>query len=200
MSSKPIGPAERPTIILASGSPRRHELLARLGWAFEAHAPNVDEHVAGTPREMVDQLSERKARAAAADFSSGIVLGADTLVAVRGEALGKPRDEADARRMLGMLSGRKHEVLTGVCMLDIASGRMVKRVECTQVRFAELTERDIDEYVATGEPMGKAGAYAIQGDAGAFVTEINGSFENVMGLPVEVLELMLRQLGGGQDQ
>lgn len=191
---KPIASQDRPRLILASGSPRRRELLERAGYEFRVLQTDVDESVSGTPRQMVDELSERKARAAAESLSEGIVLAADTLVAMNGEALGKPTDEADARRMLNLLNGSAHEVLTGVCALDAATTRMTKLVACTKVRFKRLSERDIEDYIASGEPMDKAGAYGIQGLAGAFVDSIEGSYTNVMGLPVEAIGGMLDRL------
>ncbi len=191
---KPEPGFARRRIILASGSPRRKELVERLGWAFSVHAPDVDEDCEGAPDRMVDELSEKKARAAAADFDAGIVLAADTLVALDGRALGKPADEADAHAMLRALSGRTHEVLTGVCLMDAATGMLVKRVERSRVTFRDLSDEDIDAYIATGEPMDKAGAYGIQGGARTFVSQIEGSFENVMGLPIQVLGEMYTAL------
>lgn len=185
-------------IILASGSPRRRELLEQMGQTFRVIAPDVDETVSGTPAEMTDALSERKARAVCAGLTEGVVLAADTLVAVDGEALGKPADHADALRMLKLLSGRAHEVITGVCLIDAASGRMCKRVERTKVHFKELSESQMRDYVQSGEPMDKAGAYGIQGGAGAFVERIEGSYENVMGLPVQALAPMLSELTGSE--
>jgi septum formation protein len=191
--SKPDPAAARQRLILASGSPRRLELLTRMGYEFETRASDVDEHVDAPPREAVMILARRKAMAAAEGLTSGVVLAADTLVAVDGEALGKPRDADEARAMLKKLSGREHEVFTGVCLLDAATGRQAVHAERTGVLFRTLTDSEIDGYVATGEPMDKAGAYGIQGGASRFVTAINGSFENVMGLPVDSVGLMLKK-------
>ena len=189
----------RPKIILASGSPRRKELLARLGWDFEIVIPDVDEDIIAPPAEMVLILSQRKACHVTAGLRAGIVLAADTMVALGGELLGKPESEADAARMLRLLSGRAHEVYTGVCLMDAVSGHMERRAECTKVWFRALSEGEIADYIATGEPMDKAGAYGIQGGASRFVERIEGSFENVMGLPVEVLSGMYDSLTmGGQ--
>lgn len=182
-------------LILASGSPRRRELLAGMGYEFEICAPDVDEHDCGHAREIVRVLALRKAHAAAAQFTCGTIIASDTLVSLDGAPLGKPTDTADAVRMLRSLSGREHEVFTGVCVLDAASGRELVRVERTGVWFRSLEESEIDAYIATGEPMDKAGAYAIQGGAGAFVQRLDGSFENVMGFPVEAVREMLRQFG-----
>ena len=186
-----IAMTERRRLILASGSPRRKALLSGMGYAFEIFAPDVDEHVEGHARDIVHTLSQRKARAAAEHFDDALIIAADTLVSLDGLPLGKPSDEADARHMLKALSGREHEVFTGVSVIDAATGRMVSRVARTGVRFRALNDRQIDAYIATGEPMDKAGAYAIQGGAGAFVEGLDGSFENVVGFPVEdVAELL----------
>ncbi len=196
MNWKPDGAGIRPSLILASGSPRRRELLDLLGWDYTVLKLDVDETASGTPHQMVDMLCERKARAACAAVSEGLVLAADTLVALGDEALGKPENAEDARRMLRLLSGKDHRVLTGVCMMDARSGRMEKRVDCTRVRFKALTDEEIEAYIGSGEPMDKAGAYAIQGGAGAFVAEIEGSYENVIGLPLQLLPAMRQQLVG----
>ncbi|MBE5808022.1 MAG: Maf-like protein, partial [Clostridiales bacterium] len=125
----------------------------------------------------------------------GVVLASDTLVSLDGAPLGKPADEADARRMLRALSGREHEVFSGVCVMQKSTGRMALRSARTGVTFKELSDREISDYIATGEPMDKAGAYGIQGGAGAFVTRLDGSFENVMGFPIDVVGDMLRDFG-----
>jgi septum formation protein len=190
--SKPNSINERQRLILASGSPRRRELLTRMGYEFQVRAPEVDESVGGSPRQAVALLARQKAMAAAEGLTEGVVLAADTLVSVDGEALGKPRDEAEARRMLRSLSGREHEVFTGVCLIDAATGRQAVHVELTGVKFRPMTDVEIDRYVASGDPMDKAGAYGIQSGASAFVEKINGSFENVMGLPVKSVGLMLK--------
>ena len=181
-------------VILASGSPRRRELLTEMGIAFEIDVPDVDETVAGAPQDMVKTLAERKARAVAGKRSEGLIVAADTLVALDGCALGKPVDDEDAKRMLSSLSGRTHDVFTGVCVLNAATGEIKVAAEGTGVRFREITDDEIDAYVATGEPRDKAGAYAIQGGAGAFVEGYEGSRSNVIGLPVELLDEMLRKM------
>ena len=182
-------------LILASGSPRRRELLARMGYEFEICAPDVDEHVSGCARDIVRTLAERKARAAAGHYAKGLVIASDTLVSLDGAPLGKPADAAEARAMLEALSGREHEVFSGVCVMDAATGRSETRVARTGVRFRAITGDEIDAYIATGEPMDKAGAYAIQGGAGAFVEALDGSFENVMGFPVDDVREMLGRFG-----
>ena len=186
--------SKRP-LVLASGSPRRRELLARMGYSFEICTPDVDEHVTGHARDIVRTLAERKARAAAAHYKSGVIIASDTLVSLDGVPLGKPADAREAREMLAALSGREHEVFTGVCVLDAKTGRSEMRTVRTGVTFRDITPEEIDAYIATGEPMDKAGAYAIQGGAGAFVTKLDGSFENVMGFPVDEVREMLEAFG-----
>ena len=184
--SMPNGP-----LILASGSPRRRELLAKMGYTFEICTPDVDEHVGGHARDIVRTLAERKAAAAAARYARGVVIASDTLVSLDGRPLGKPADAADALEMLRALSGREHEVFSGVCVMDAATGRRETRVARTGVHFRALADDELLAYIATGEPMDKAGAYAIQGGAGAFVTRLDGSFENVMGFPVDDVRALL---------
>lgn len=179
-------------LILASGSPRRRELLAKMGYAFETCSPDVDEHVPGHARDIVRTLAERKARAAASHYDSGVIIASDTLVSLDGAPLGKPMDEQDAHRMLRALSGREHEVFSGVCVMDAATGRNEVRVERTGVWFRVLADEEIDRYIATGDPMDKAGSYGIQGEGRAFVERLDGSFENVMGFPVNVVRELLK--------
>ena len=178
-------------LILASGSPRRQELLRHMGYEFEILVPDVDEHVSGNARDIVNILSRRKAEAAAQQVSNGIIIASDTLVSYNGLPLGKPEDAQDAQRMLAMLSGNTHEVFTGVTILDAATGERETRVVRTGVSFRTLSSEEIDRYIATGEPMDKAGAYAIQGGAGCFVEAFDGSFENVVGFPVHEIRQML---------
>lgn len=180
-------------LILASSSPRRRELLLSMGLDFEVVQAEVDEGLNGAPETVVQQLARRKAAEAARRFPQDYVLGADTLVAIDGEALGKPRDLKDAARMLRMLSGRWHQVHTGVCLM--AKGREYLACETTQVRFCALEEEDIRRYCASGEPMGKAGAYAIQGMAGMYISEIRGCYSNVVGLPTARVLGLLKESG-----
>ena len=178
-------------LILASGSPRRRDLLARMGYTFETCSPDVDEHAQGNPRDVVVTLAQRKANAASEHYKGGVIIASDTLVSLDGEALGKPADAADAKRMLRELSDREHEVFTGVCLLDALTGKYEVRSVRTGVTFRAITDEEIDEYIATGEPMDKAGAYAIQGGAGKFVSALDGELENVIGFPVvEVREML----------
>jgi len=181
-------------VILASGSPRRKELLGEMGIEFEIDVPDVDETVGGAPEHMVAVLAERKARAVAERRKNGLIVAADTLVALNERALGKPCDDEEAKEMLRALSGRTHDVFTGVCVMDAATGRVLVDAVRTGVRFRKLSEAEIEAYVATGEPRDKAGAYAIQGGAGAFVDGYEGSRTNVIGLPVERLAEMLKEM------
>lgn len=181
-------------LILASGSPRRKELLGLMGYEFEIIVPDVDEHVSGHAKDIVAILSQRKAHAVADSIDNGIVIASDTLVSLNGVPLGKPEDEKDAHSMLANLSGKTHEVFTGVTIIDSASGESLTEVVRTGVSFRELTADEIDAYIQTGEPMDKAGAYAIQGGAGKFVDGLDGSFENVVGFPVAEIQQMIDKL------
>ena len=178
----------REKLILASSSPRRKELLAAVGWPFEAVTAGIDEsvHPDQAPAAYVQRLARSKAEAVASGLQSGLVLGADTTVVVANEILGQPVDDEDAKRMLNMLSGKWHEVLTGVAVVRVGGESRVD-YETTHVKFAEMTEREIDWYVATGEARGKAGAYGIQGAAGLFIEEIRGDYFNIVGLPIRLV-------------
>lgn len=177
-------------LILASRSPRRAEILNAIGWPFEVVAADIDEslRIGEDAISYVKRLALTKAQTVAHQSPASLVLGADTTVVVEGELLGQPIDDDDARRMLQLLSGKWHEVLTGVALLRAAQDEqgLVKH-EVTRVRFAELSAEEIDWYVATGEPRGKAGAYGIQGHAALFVKEIAGDYFNIVGLPVRLV-------------
>jgi nucleoside triphosphate pyrophosphatase len=179
-------------LVLASQSPRRAEILRNAGIPFTVRAVPVDETpIEGEkPEEYVQRLAETKARAAAADPDE-TVLGADTTVVIDGQMLAKPEDAADARRMLGLLSGRRHEVLTGICIQR--REETIREWACTAVWFLPMSEQEIEDYVGSGEPMDKAGAYAIQGLAAKFVEKIEGCYFNVMGLPVALVYSHLRK-------
>ena len=177
------------TILLASGSPRRRELMQNAGIDFVVDAVNADETFSGEPEETVLTLSRRKAEAAAARHPGETVLAADTIVYHDGRVLGKPADAAEAKRMLRGLSDGWHEVYTGVTV--IRDGAAASRCDVTRVHFIPLTDAQIDAYVATGEPMDKAGAYGIQGGAARFVDRIEGSPTNVIGLPMALACEML---------
>ena len=183
-------------IVLASGSPRRRELLAKMGYEFDVCTTVVDETAFGAPEEQVRELARRKADAACALCPDAVVIAADTLVALDGRTLGKPADDAEAMDMLRALSGRAHDVFTGLCVTDTRTGRRALCAVGTRVVFRALTEDELRAYVATGEPRDKAGAYAIQGGAGAFVEAFEGSFNNVIGLPTERLRDILDEMLG----
>jgi septum formation protein len=182
-----------PHLVLASQSPRRRELLGQLGLALEVRPAHTDESVARgeSPRDYVLRVARDKARAVPGD----VVLAADTAVVLGDEVLGKPAGRDDARRMLRALSGSTHEVLTAVVVRRTAIRLELDAVVTTKVRFAALGPAEIDWYVGTGEPMDKAGAYAIQGAGGAFVLGVEGSVSNVVGLPLAETAALLRRAG-----
>lgn len=182
-----------PRLVLASQSPRRRELLEQLGLAFEVRPAHADETV--LPGEAPDDYVLRTARDKARAVPGDVVLAADTAVVLRGEVLGKPRDAADAHRMLASLSGTDHEVLTGVCVRRTSIRIEASAVVSSTVRFARLSPAQIAWYVGTGEPLDKAGAYAIQGAGGAFVLAVEGSVSNVIGLPLAEATDLLRRAG-----
>ena len=194
------------SIILASQSPRRRELLAQMGVPQFEVVPALGEEIASpglSPAQLVEVLSRQKAEEVAVQAGpDDVVIAADTVVAVDGAVLGKPRDPADAARMLSLLSGRAHTVYTGVTVRRGTFSRTAH--EATQVRFRPLTQSEISAYIATGEPMDKAGAYGIQGRGCVLVEGIDGNYPNVVGLPTCLLAGMLRQVGidvltGGQE-
>ena len=179
------------SLILASSSPRRQELLAQMGLSFQVYSPEVDEHQDGSPDQVVRALAERKARAAALVHPQDAVLAADTLVHIEGQLLGKPVDLEDAARMLRLLSGKWHEVVTGVCL--VADGSLQTAHATTRVLFTAMTDEEIRFYCDSGEPMDKAGAYGIQGRGAFLVAAITGSCSNVIGLPVhDLIAVLLR--------
>jgi septum formation protein len=181
-------------LILASSSPRRADLLAAAGYAFVVRPVEADERLLDgeRPTDYVLRLARAKAASGAACAPDEVVLAADTTVVAAGEILGKPGDDADAARMLSLLSGRRHEVLTGIA---VRSGRCERwAVETTIVEFRPLSSAEIAWYVASGEPRDKAGAYAIQGLASRFVARIEGSYTNVVGLPVSVACRLLAEV------
>jgi septum formation protein len=179
-------------LLLASASPRRAELLRNAGIHFTALAIDVPERRrrGESPRKFALRLAREKAHAIFARHPRRIVLGADTIVVIGGRVLGKPRNRRDARRMLRLLSGRAHRVSTAVCLAG--PGFEDTRAETTRVTMRKLSEDEIRDYVASGEPMDKAGAYAIQGLASRFVSRIQGCYFNVVGLPVPLVYRMLR--------
>lgn len=199
-------------IILASQSPRRKELLCQMGLEFEVCPAKGEERITKTiPEEVVMELSRQKAEEVAGlvcsygenhkeimTFSDILVIGADTVVAYKGNILGKPKDEADAKRMLAMLSGNTHSVFTGVTLVFIdKSGRTGELLfyEKTDVRMHEISEPEIERYIATREPMDKAGAYGIQGKGAIYIEKIDGDYNNVVGLPISRIYQELKKIG-----
>ena len=178
----------REKLVLASGSPRRAEILERAGWPHEIVVAGIDETL--LPNEeaaaYVQRLARSKAERVASRLDHGLVLGADTTVVVANEILGQPVDAVDARRMLDLLSARWHDVLTGVALVRVGGETRVA-YETTRVRFAEMSDDEIDWYIGTGEPFGKAGAYGIQGKASLFIEQIEGDYFNIMGLPIRLV-------------
>ena len=217
---------KKPELILASSSPRRQELLREIGIPFQVHAANINEDQLAheAPIAYALRLAREKAQAVAAQYPQSYVLGADTIVVIDGEVLGKPIDHADAARMLRLLSGREHEVTTAVSLISpntfspsavppsfvapntfspstipsekVAQGTLAEtRASTTKVFFREIAEAEIQQYVAGGEPMDKAGAYAIQGGASRWTDRIEGEFSNVVGLPLSLVTEMLKTTG-----
>lgn len=173
--------------VLASQSPRRQELLQTLGLNFRVLIDDTPEKadLSKTPAEIVKELAHQKAQNVLSHCRKGeIILSADTLVVFRGNILGKPNNKESARRMLDMLSGNTHEVYTGFCVIDTEREKVYTDYECTQVTFKKLSDNEIENYIFTGEPMDKAGAYGIQGLGALFIEKINGDYFNVMGLPL----------------
>ena len=183
-------------LILASGSPRRRELLDLMGLTYTVETPDVDESFSGRPSETVMEISRRKAAAVAARHSDSIIIAAET----RGFADGAPHTPERAKEMLRSLAGNWHHVYTGITVINTRSGRILRNVDKTRVHLVPMTEQEIDAYVATGEPLDKAGAYGIQGMGGMFVDRIDGSYSNVVGLPMSMLRIMLAQVGGVDER
>ena len=199
-----------PRLILASASPRRREILQAAGIEFDVVPVSIPEVRRGgeSPEQFVLRMAEKKAEAALARIAPSCavpILAADTVVVVGDQTLGKPASAADAREMLRALSGREHRVLTGVCLLcppsaaSVSDPRKISQVAATTVRFSKLSEEEIEAYVATGEPLDKAGAYAIQGLASRYIEWIEGCYFNVVGLPVSLVYRMFRELADAQE-
>ena len=194
-------------LILASSSPRRHELLKQAGFDFTVESADIDERIqpGETPAKYVQRLAVEKAQAVYDRISREenigeplLVLGADTTVVSDGEILGKPADPADARRMLQHLSGRTHQVLTGIAI--VSGSGVVSEVEITQVFFDLIHEQELERYLASGEPMDKAGAYGIQGYAARWIPRIEGCYFNVMGLPLARTIALIARAGEGHNE
>lgn len=181
-------------IILASASPRRKALFKLIYDKFEVIESNIDEDAVtyDRPRELVLELARRKVYKIAETLDEGIIIGADSVVALDGEILGKPKDMEDAQRMLSLLNGRCHTVFTGFSILQLPGGKYVADFEQTRVKFRKLSQWEIQRYIQIGHPLDKAGAYGIQDEAALFVESINGCYYNVMGLPIVSLFKALR--------
>ena len=194
---------EIPHLILASASPRRSALLSQIGLTFEIHPSDIvepphDVHANKPVSEVTQELAALKAAAVTQHYKHGLVIGADTLVSLEGELLGKPTDDSDALRMLSRLSGTCHEVVTGVALIDAATGQDTVWAETTSVYFRQLDDAEITAYVESGEASDKAGAYGIQGRGAAFVRRIEGCYFNVVGLPLASLVEHLSDFQSGQ--
>ncbi|MCW4035758.1 MAG: Maf family protein [Candidatus Bathyarchaeota archaeon] len=188
--------SKRLKIVLASTSERRKRLLERLGLPFEVVDPEeVVEVASGRPEEIVSMNSLAKAMRVAGDLEEGVVVGADTVVVKDGRILGKPRSPSEAEEMLKALRGTVHRVLTGISVVDVGSGMRESVVVETRIHMLPLSDDEVDRYVATGEPLGKAGGYAIQGLGALLVDEVHGCFYNVVGLPLSRLNSVLRSFG-----
>jgi septum formation protein len=204
-------------LILASASPRRRDIMTRLGLRFEIKPSDVEEPdlappglpdddsaafsaaaieagACGSPAGLAETLATLKARRVAEQCSGGTVIGSDTVVAVGAAVLGKPGSEEDARRILSFLSGKTQEVISGLCIIHRPSGIELSGHDVTRIWTRHMTADDIDEYIATGECFGKAGAYAIQETGDRFVERIEGSFDNVVGFPTELFETMMAEM------
>ena len=185
-----------PKLILASASPRRAEILSAVGWQFEKHTADIDETTwqNENPADYVQRLAVEKALAVAENYDDALILGADTTVVIENQIIGKPVDLTDARRMLKMLSGNWHEVLTGIALVRTASGKSKTKFdfEETRVKFVEMTDAEIEFLVEKGNPLDKAGAYAVQAQAALFIERIEGDYWNVVGLPVNLVYELLK--------
>jgi septum formation protein len=182
-----------PRLVLASGSPRRVEIMNSVGWEFTKAVPDVDESVieGEAPEDYVRRLAVAKAEAVSSAHPGEIILAADTTVVIEGEIIGKPADLADARRMIAMLSGNWHEVLTGVAVVRKDSTNV--GLQRTRVKFADLSDTEIDFLVEKGDPLDKAGAYAVQAQAALFIEGIEGDYWNVVGLPISLVYRLIMQ-------
>lgn len=184
-------------IILASGSPRRKELLEKIGLQFEVAVGNIEEDLNNSlpPRKLAEKLSLEKAMAAAKKYPDAVIIAADTIGVFEGNIIGKPHTASAARKMLSMLSGKMHLVITGYTVLDTGTQKSITNSVTTKVYFRSLTGAEIEAYVKTGEPLDKAGAYAIQGLGALIVEKIEGDYYNVIGLPLNSLMESLKEFG-----
>jgi septum formation protein len=191
-----------PKLILASGSPRRAEILNSVGWKFDKLIADIEETELANekPADYVLRLANEKADKVSQRVLNGLILGADTTVVIDQQIIGKPNDLADARRMLKLLSGREHKVLTGIALVNKESNQTEKRVKSisglqeTKVKFSKMTSDEIDFLTEKGEPLDKAGAYAVQAQAALFIEEIQGDYWNVVGLPINLVFRLVNEL------
>jgi septum formation protein len=198
MAHSNVTAPDGPRLVLVSTSPRRNALLTEAGIPFDAVAPRdvAEDFPRGEPpRETVTRHALAKAQSVAADYPGRILLGADTIVVLEGAVFGKPADEDEARAVLAYLQGRTHTVFTGLAVVDVAGGREITDAEATDVTMRPLVSEEINAYVATGEPLDKAGAYAIQGRGALLVERVDGDYFNVVGLPLYRLSKMLASFG-----
>ena len=180
-------------LILASNSPRRIVLLKSLGYHFDIVPHDIEECILGDvlPMELVQNLAFLKATDVARRVSNAIIISADTVIVHKNSILGKPKDVSDAKRILSILSDSEHDIISGVCVMEMPSRKKMLRIERTHIRMKNIKDEEIDRYILTGEPMDKAGAYAIQGEGRKFIEKIDGSYSNAVGLPLELLQEML---------
>ncbi|MBI5874640.1 MAG: septum formation protein Maf [Deltaproteobacteria bacterium] len=185
----------KPNITLASSSPRRKALLEEIGLKFDIYPADINEDIrqGESPLEHTLRLAEEKAKAAAKKVKSGWIIGADTIVFIDNRILGKPSDINEAREMLNLLSGRCHKVVTAFCLLSASTGEIVKKAVESSVKIKNLTDKEIEDYLKTGESLDKAGAYAVQGIGSFMIENIEGSYTNVVGLPMEELKDALKE-------
>ena len=191
-----------PKLILASGSPRRAEILTSVGWEFTKDSADIDEtELTGEiPEDYVQRLAREKAETVAQKYTDAIVLGADTTVVIDNQIIGKPIDMADAKRMLKLLSGNWHEVLTGIALVkknqrsEITNPQSVVGIQRTRVKFVEMSDEEIEFLAEKGEPLDKAGAYAVQAQAALFIEGIEGDYWNVVGLPISLVYCLMQNL------
>ena len=181
-------------LVLASNSPRRIALLKTLGYSFDIIPHGIEEHLlcGVLPEVLALDLACQKADDVAKRVDNAIIVSADTVIAFNQHILGKPKDPENAKKMLALLNGSMHEVISGVCLVDVPSQKKMLRTDRTRITISKMTEEEIESYVSTGEPLDKAGAYAIQGGGKKFIEKIEGSYSNVVGLPLEILQDMLQ--------
>ena len=188
-------------LILASNSPRRIVLLKSLGYHFDIVPHDIEECIIGDvlPMELVQNLAFLKATDVARRVSNAIIISADTVIVHKKSILGKPKDISDAKRILSILSDSEHDIISGVCVMEMPSRKKMLRIERTHIKMKSIEDEEIDRYILTGEPMDKAGAYAIQGEGSKFVEKIDGSYSNAVGLPLELLQEMLNHFMNEED-